>query len=170
VTTPERNRIVVWPDPLDRRRLAKIGEVPGWWKKELSDITFKPVGLWYAFGWEWIEWCRDSDFAVDRIKHAYRVTLDKKRVLSLQSQDEILEFTTRYQCQGNPDFSDAAIDWSRLRNDYAGVENPSYFWDLRFSRKARWYYSWDVASGCVWDPSIILDLKKIEIPPIGRTG
>jgi hypothetical protein len=149
----ERDRIVVWSDPIDRRRLAKIGEA----REGLSD-TFKPTGLWYAFGWEWVEWCRAENFAVERIKHAYRILLDGRRVLSLRSQDEVRKFAERYRALSSPSF----IEWSKLREDYAAVEIPSYFWDLRFSMT--WYYAWDVASGCVWDPSVILDWEKIEIP------
>lgn len=154
----ERDRIVVWPEPLDRRLLAKIGEY-----REDRDATFKPTGLWYAFGWEWVEWCRAEDFAVERIQHAYRVTLDGRRVLSLRSQDEVRKFAERYRALGSRSF----IDWTKLRGDYAAVEIPSYFWDLRFSMT--WYYAWDVASGCVWDPSVILDLEKIKIPAAMRT-
>lgn len=149
----ERDRIVVWADPLDRRRLAKIGED----REGLMD-TFKPTGLWYAFGWEWVEWCRAEDFAVERIQHAYRIVLDGRRVLSLRSQNEVLQFADRYRALGSRSF----IDWPKLREDYAAVEIPSYFWDLRFSMT--WYYAWDVASGCVWDPTVILDWEKIEIP------
>lgn len=28
-------------------------------------------------------------------------------------------------------------------------------WNLRFHEDFLWYYGWDCASGCFWDPSIL---------------
>ena len=55
---------------------------------------------------------------------------------------------------------DKMIDWPRVANDYAGIEICPYLSSKRNDDDSFWYYGWDVASGCVWDPSGIKELIK----------
>ena len=36
---------------------------------------------------------------------------------------------------------------------WAGIEIAPYIWARRLDGPARWYYGWDAASGCIWDPT-----------------
>ena len=39
-----------------------------------------------------------------------------------------------------------------------------YQWELRF--ELDWYYGWDVASGCVWNLSVIESMEPVTRPAI----
>ncbi len=164
------DRIVVWDGPLDREKLARVGEVrPDGWHN-----VYKPAGLWYAFGWEWVEWCRQENFHDGQLRRAYRVGVEEGRILSLSTEAELVEFTKKYTADPPyahlrspafpaPETFGLYVDWARLRREeYAGIEIPVYQW--RWRLRLLWYYGWDVASGCVWDPAAITSLEEVEIP------
>ena len=44
------------------------------------------------------------------------------------------------------------IDWIKVSKDYGGIEICPY---LQEKRKIKWYNTWDVASGCIWNNNII---------------
>jgi hypothetical protein len=131
------------------------------------DITFsrKPAGLWVSVDGEqdWKEWCESEKFSVDKLTIRHRVVLrDKAPILTLASAQEILEFQDTY---GKPDILNEliqskymAIDWPRVATEYAGIIIAPYQWCLRMD--LMWYYSWDCASGCIWDISAI---ERIEV-------
>jgi hypothetical protein len=51
------------------------------------------------------------------------------------------------------------IAWDRLRERYQGLIVTPYIWERRLTMgngpDAMWYYFWDCASGCIWDPAAI---------------
>lgn len=143
-------------DPLDRDR-ASVG---------------KPRGLWYAFGKEWIEWCLEEGGVRFLGSYVYAVTVDPAKVLTLSTLSELYEFTREYATsiytllslpsRGRADDEFCrVIDWDRVAQTYSGVEVSPYHWEARLDPKTFWYYSWDVASGCIWEPSAVTSFELL---------
>ena len=121
-----------------------------------QDLAHKPVGLWYSVGNEWIEWCRIEEFYTQDPKFIYALAVDESKLLRLVSVLDILAFTAEF---GDPHDS-YNIDWPAVAQRWGGIEIAPYQWELRLDRRTCWYYSWDVASGCLWEPSMLLSYTK----------
>jgi len=141
----------------------------------------KPNGLWYDCDKEWIDWIKDEmPNWVERYNYIYTVHLNKSNILELKTEEDVLNFTQEYgyqkgksvninelrkrlgydddlEYQGLYDaldgFSGMDIDWEKVASEYAGIEICPCQWDLRMDSRANWYYSWDIASGCIWNPA-----------------
>lgn len=131
----------------------------------------KPCGLWYGFDGSWAKWCAGNKFKSG--KRFYEVGLDTSRILKIENINQFEAFEKEYVCDSifdrifkemgvkvstiNPfmarAFGPSAIDWPRLKTQYAGIEiNP---WMHTKHLESIWYYGWDCASGVVWDVSAI---------------
>jgi hypothetical protein len=131
----------------------------------------KPVGLWYGIGPAWVDWCTDEMPAwIEPPMHHYRLTLDLTRVLRLRTADAIRQFGREYNAP--PSWargritSTMFIDWPRVAQQWGGIEIAPYQWDCRLDDQTFWYYGWDVASGCVWDPTVVRSF--VEVPDARR--
>ena len=51
------------------------------------------------------------------------------------------------------------IDWSSTYKNYDGIVIAPYQWNCRYGDHI-WYYTWDCASGCIWNIDAI---EKIEL-------
>lgn len=123
----------------------------------------KPFGLWLSVDGEddWAAWCRSEDFNLAGLGRRYRIYLKPDaNILQLQSSADIFSFTEKYDKPvdygrhlgsrvGN------YIDWERLAQEYQGIVIAPYQWECRLHMQSNWYYSWDCASGCVWDANAI---------------
>jgi hypothetical protein len=135
-------------EPLGELRPAIQGTRPD------MGVLAKPCGLWLSAGDDWAQWCIENEFALDDLAVRARVTLkESDRLLWLQTVQEILYFQTKYVrlVEGFATF--VGIDWTRVAADYAGILIAPYQGTARHS--IMWYYVWDCASACIWDPSII---------------
>lgn len=127
---------------------------------------FKPCGLWYSApcdddGWE--HWCALERFNIGAYKHV--LTVDLSRLLVLRDAIDIDAFSERYR---RPDLAPyerhRTIDWPRVAKEYAGIEIAPYQWSRRLDGPeiSRWYYSWDCASGCIWDLTAITSWRAVR--------
>lgn len=122
----------------------------------------KPRGLWYGVGDAWTEWCR-SEMPQWIREHTYEITLRADaRVLRLQDELAILGFQDEYVSTDGWGYP----DWKRLAKQYDGLEIAPYQWRLRLN--LMWYYGWDCASGCIWNPRAIATVR--EIAPLELVG
>lgn len=150
----------------------------------------KPVGLWYAPGRTWINWCMNENMpgTCDSVKYYYVVVLrysrlenrDKHRVLRIKNVDEFDEFNFKYGYvdRKSPFIS---IRWKEVANDFGGIEIIPYLSnrttindDVRkkYGKKNNmilfpstrffWYAVFDVASGCVWNPHAVKKFYQIR--------
>lgn len=137
-------------------------------RRQISDAIGKPVGLWYGFGGSWMEWCLSE--MPDWMKpHLYEVLVDSAKVRRITNIEEFEKFEDEYFYLSDFDrrmqeilpitlppyglrsrdlFLVGNIDWTRVAQDYSGVEITPYLYKKRLS--SRWYYGWDCAAGCVW--------------------
>lgn len=114
----------------------------------------KPRGFWVSVEGpdDWRSWCISEGFREDTLGVAHEVTLaDGANILFLESEDDLEAFEEEYGGQDHviPQLSYIAIDWARVSEDYDGIIIAPYQWGSRLSRM--WYYTWDAASGCIWN-------------------
>jgi len=135
-------------------------------------VYTKPRGLWLSAQGDddWPSWCVSEKFRLQDLAHAWRVELaPEAAVLCVSTVEELDAFTDAF---GYDDalFSSAhwrarGIDWPRVAESYRGIVIAPYRWERRLTQESLWYYGWDCASGCVWDPVAISSLTYL-----GATG
>jgi hypothetical protein len=124
-------------------------------------VHFKPRGFWVSVKGEddWPTWCREENFAWSRLEVCQEVKVSETaNILALGSVPEIVAFHAMYHAPLMPDsrsrFSEY-IDWERVTKDYDGIIIAPYQWSIRMRDDLFWYYTWDVASGCIWNLNAI---------------
>lgn len=121
----------------------------------------KPKGLWISdeSDYGWAKWCADEDFNPDRLSHCHEVTLGigTQPLLLLSTEEQVRTFDARFGYSGR---WGRGIRWEQVADVLAGIFITPYRWELRLDLD--WYYGWDVASGCVWNLSVIHDWKPME--------
>ena len=127
-------------------------------KEYKQSIGFKPDGLWYACGDSWYNWIKDEKMqSVYPSKYLYKLLLYRgvinDKLLVIDTLKKFDSFNKKYGTKNK-------INWKKVMNDYSGIEICPHF----KSRKNLWYLTWDIASGCIWDISIIKNL--IIIPKV----
>jgi hypothetical protein len=129
--------------------------------KQKSDQNYppKPRGLWYATGSEWLKYVKyEYQDKMSEYNKIIKLNLDLSRMLIIDTPEKFLAFEQKYVPTINTEELLDRVLWDEVAKQYAGVEISPYFSKFRFHR---WYYSWDVASGCIWDFSIIKSFEKI---------
>ena len=120
--------------------------------KEQKDKGFKPQGLWYGIGTSWLDWVR-SEMPEWEDDHVFKIDVDKSKMLMIHTLEDLYSF--------NESFAgfDGLIFWKLVANEYSGIEISPYMQEARYDMM--WYYSWDVASGCIWSKDAITNIEKI---------
>jgi hypothetical protein len=131
---------------------------------------FKPVGLWYACGLEWIDWLEyEMPHWLDEVTHLYEVIprysstnlsnfswgVPGRGVLRLQTPEEVEMFDNLFGLSAG-----WRVAWPAVGHIWDGIEicpNQSY----NLSVNLNWYETWDVASGCIWRPSGASDIRLV---------
>lgn len=124
-----------------------------------QNVYFKPEGLWFSFGTEWIDFVERSLFtreeASDMLQHIYDIKTNDSKILTIGMENESL-FLETYGVENDSDIM--YVDWKKVASDWSGVEiliNPREL-------NERWLWStWDIPSGCIWDISGIKSITKI---------
>jgi hypothetical protein len=129
---------------------------------------FKPSGLWVSDDdceINWRSWCVSEGYRLDCLTHAHDVQLARDaNVLILKSASDIDSFHTAWKAE-TPILPGYNIRWKDLQNTYAGVIITPYINERRLAGPTRWYYGWDCASGCIWDPAAIANVTLREVVP-----
>lgn len=117
----------------------------------------KPAGLWvsvegYPDDMNWRDWCLGENFRLENLVYRHEVKLKRKEfdILHLYDAADIEYFTKEYGLERG-----TQIDWKKLTKFYKGIIIAPYCWACRLNHKTFWYYSFDCASGCIWDLSAI---------------
>ena len=135
-------------------------------------LGIKPRGLWVSDDDcedNWKSWCESEGFGRDRLTLAYEVSLrPDANILVISSADGIDTFTREFAVHPYPDIhSNIWINWPAVSTRWDGMIVTPYIWDYRLSfetEDAMWYYGWDCASGCIWDPKAIASVTLREAP------
>ena len=133
----------------------------------------KPKGLWYGIDDSWWEWCAlEGVHAWIKDKRICRLHIDTSDILFLRSVEDIDRFTSEWGIRGH-NYYDLNYDlnyvwdirWADLAIVYKGIEIAPYFWERRLHEITKWYYTWDCASGCIWDLSAVTSVEPLWQPP-----
>ena len=122
----------------------------------------KPKGLWYSCGDSWAEFSKQTWDQV-RGNHLYGLELGDS-VLQISTEEELDQFIDRFLTPGQ---FGKVLDWKKVQDEgYAGVEICPYNWEARQRAlngdpRFEWYYTWDVASGCIWDSKGVKSVKLL---------
>jgi hypothetical protein len=142
------------------KRLGEIRpgiQAPHFGRPMFSD---KPRGLWVSVDGpdDWPSYCADN---MNRaLTYRYKIVLKKSaRLLHLSTRKQLLGFERKYSTSDGLT-SMPAIAWSRVAERYQGIIIAPYQWSARMD--LMWYYTWDCASGCIWDVSVI---HRVEFKP-----
>jgi hypothetical protein len=117
----------------------------------------KPDGIWYDCGGQWKEFCEVElgSYPNRGYDTVYEVFPNEATVLFITTLQEFADFENEYLKLGK---YEKVIDWKRLSEKYHGIEICPYQRTRRM--ESSWYYPWDVASGCIWNPAGIKEMKK----------
>jgi len=127
----------------------------------------KPIGLWVSVEGEddWRSWCEAESFRDIARQHATEVVLHPRhRVLILPTATAMTLFQHQYGYEDNMlgVWRNARIDWGRVASDHQGIIIAPYQWSHRLEEPCSgWYYSWDCASGCIWNAEAVAELRSI---------
>lgn len=155
-----------WNAPIDKSAFA-TREQP----QDLSEYR-KPSGCWITDDSEhcWRSWCIGEGFAFENLTHKHEVTLDENDILILGSAYELDGFTHQFATEkwwgpdGEPrKYRDLCIDWPAVARRYSGLIITPYQWARRLDCGYSWYYTWDCASGCIWNADAIKEIRLIDI-------
>lgn len=135
---------------------------------------FKPRGLWFSVegnddGWK--SWCEGEMFRTAHLAIQTEIIFkETARIFRISSPEEIDTFTEKYvlhagvfaQLGLRPGF---VIDWAKLATEFDAIVIAPYQWQRRLSEHTMWYYSWDCASGCVWNADAISEIRQLTSVP-----
>ena len=162
-----------------------VTEVKGSHQSEKNRGIGKPHGFWVsdesrgAYGWR--TWCRSEGFRPYGFRYEHHVELaDNAKILYLRTAKDIDDFADEYKADSelnktmaelpHAEWGGASIyeiDWKRVAKKYHGIIITPYQWKQRLGRHM-WYYSWDCASGCIWNARAIKSItmvKERKAPP-----
>lgn len=129
----------------------------------------KPRGFWISVPgeYDWKQWCIEEEFRTEALSNEFDVQLrPNARILTLSTVAEINVLSTlfpgeSYTTMGSPG-EDNAVGWRDIESRCDGIIISPYQWACRLS--VAWYYSWDCASGCIWN----LDAIESVTPAANR--
>lgn len=131
----------------------------------VQSIDWKPNGLWLSdesggedtFGWSCF--CADADMTMGSFVHEVDIDATAS-ILILRTVEEVRTFHKGYaRRMASPYSRSQWIDWDAVAREWCGIIITPYLWEIRLDNMMRWYQTWDCASGCVWDLSVIVDSK-----------
>lgn len=129
----------------------------------IRDLGFKPWGLWVSVegnGDGWSDWIEGENYRNGHYKYATEVELTPEaNILYIKNAKQLDAFTRKYADKDNPFFkttmSAIYIKWQEVANLYDGIIISPYIWARRLTMHVTWYYSWDCASGCIWNAKAV---------------
>jgi hypothetical protein len=133
-------------------------------KRIYKQTTFKPVGLWFAKDYEWIEQLY-PDGNDEPICNFYKLEIDMRNILIIDTYEKLINFYKKYRIF---EYGFYHINWTQVSNDYQGVyfdnyyeiKNICYFNEMYI--ELIWFFAIDINSGCLFDISCITKITEIN--------
>jgi hypothetical protein len=160
-----------------------------------NNVSWKPHGLWFAVGDEWLQFMKKNGFWMNKYNYLYEIEVDMEKVYvihnlsSLQSFSKTYAKHSKYVSDIEGVLTTTNIDWDKFTKDtkYSGIIiEPNFkklYWKHlhklhhieTFFKNIEWYVTWDVSSGSVWNSKCVKNLKLIYkkedgvLVPVQRT-
>lgn len=156
----KKGRFHLSPDPI-----AKMGTT---YRRLLGVADYKPRGLWYDLNGSWVDMLmEDAKYAMwalnrlDESNYVYKVTVDKSKILVINSVKKAVAFTNKYGVvlPSHGYKYNFLINWKKVAREYDGIEVRDCCEDL--DGTFLWFSYWDCSSGCVWNKSGVKKLKLV---------
>lgn len=143
--------------------------------KQLTFELSKPQGLWFSVNDSWKNFCLPV-YGGDRLAvENILVFKPTAKILTIKTKKHLIAFTNEYgipyghslltngevrkeaYADGQKyDFDRIGdINWIRVAKEYDAILITPHIHQCHCHRKTRWYYTWDVASGCVWNKKVV---------------
>jgi len=166
------------PSPLDLEILPeqKILALKEPWNGFPSNIEQergqKPNGVWYGCGDSWLKWiAREMPRWLTRVNYVYEIEVDHEFMYIIKDAERFKDFEGEFWARapwqekaphtGPVDGYYEMIDWPIMATvGYDGIEICPYLSEFRMST-SKWYYPWDVASGCIWDSEALVGEPRL---------
>ena len=145
----------------------------------------RPCGLWVSVGDAWLNYQRQQSLTEvgsahypHRFQYANEVIVRPDHgILVITNEAEFEAFNGAYSepRRRNRDGEETkGIRWGRVLQDYTGIIIAPHL-EAKAQRtsdsgiplpvaESHWYYTWVVASGCIWDASVILNVRPTRLP------
>lgn len=128
------------------------------------EFDLKPYGTWVSVPGEddWYTWCSRT-FGKADLAYRHTLELDTTDVLVISTRKALVDFSKRYRTSlsGFEAFPDMLpLDWQRVAADYRGLVIAPWQPQVRMMT---WYYTWDCASGVIWDSSALRLLWTVQV-------
>lgn len=138
----------------------------------------KPMGFWVSAGDgddSWRGWCESERFRLWNTLHKTEIVLKPDaKILRIKGKRELDKFHKKYSDQQDYEAEIALkiyktnagrsmyVRWADVAKEYDGIVITPYIWERRLDGPAQWYYSWDCASGCIWNADAIAEVRPYE--------
>jgi hypothetical protein len=119
-----------------------------------QEVGYKPYGIWFGCGPDWLDRMAFGSEPPTGKHYVYKLELDKSEYLIINSDSQLKAFSKRYSL-GPYD-----VNWPLVAIEFNGIIISPFLY--RVAGNHDWYYPWDVASGCTWDASTVLDVEEIS--------
>jgi hypothetical protein len=93
--------------------------------------------------------------------HLFKIDVNTNNILQLNNKSDVHEFMKKYSNNDSEKWS-REINWSEVSKNYGGFEIPDYGEIYSLKYEYMWLSSFDISSGCVWDLSLITNIKKLQ--------
>jgi hypothetical protein len=114
---------------------------------------------------DWAQWCNNSEnFSLG--KYVSEIFLkEPNNVFHIKNCFELDDFHKKYKRKFDEEIFNRAgyLDWVKIRADYSGLIITPYLYERRLADGMMWYYSWDCASGVIWDVSCIGRVEPVVL-------
>ncbi len=143
--------------------------------EEQPSSWFKPQGLWFALGAEWLQHMKKTNFRMTRYNYLYSIEVDLNKLILITNMTELHKFSSLY-CKPSQQYGSVCyeVNWRRAIRETkkAGIlispnlkhlinkHKPEYVPTTTFS-EMEWYVTWDVASGAIWNAKAITHISLI---------
>lgn len=131
-------------------------------RKYIQGFRPKPSGLWLSVepgNPTWKDWCVLADFHLEFLRYAAEIILEPKaKVLVIDTLEKLDEFSANFEQKVDP--RGFYLDWYKAKEKYDGIIIAPYQWGRRL--ELVWYYTWDCASGVIWNLSAIKEVKQCQ--------
>jgi len=146
-------------------------------EKQPNGFKRKPKGLWYATGEGWKDYVGEFGWKLDR--NEFNLDLDLDKILVIDTKQKLIDFDEKYGGLGNTIafgkhaqkiganiYPDPGINWNKVQEDYSGIQiagkdSRQIYTDKSDGNVNRWYGTWAVGSGAIWNNNAIKGYEKV---------